>query len=84
MNCYLCNHPLARIEVESAVTKTVYRVCSVCDETGVYCYNCERPIRSDEEKFYKDNAWGAPELDEPNCVDCFESAVDHYLETLQW
>lgn len=78
--CYLCGGRNVRVEVDSLVTSHgTFFVCGVCDERGEYCYGCERPIRSEEQKFYKSGPWGAPDVD-PWCVQCYEALIDERVE----
>ena len=80
MKCYLCDRNTARVTVDSR--RGTFTVCGVCDEVGTFCDRCERPMRSEEEKFFFTGPWGAPIEDEPYCAQCQDVLVDHYLESL--
>ena len=79
MKCYLCGRDNARVVVE--LQYSTLTVCRVCDQVGTFCVRCDRPIRSEEEKFFAETPWGDVN-DGPSCGDCERGRVDHWLETV--
>lgn len=79
--CHLCGSKNVRVELHSIVnSRGTFFVCDVCNESATYCYQCESPMRPEDERFYRDNGWGAPALDEPHCEHCHDAWVDQWLE----
>jgi hypothetical protein len=79
MDCYLCGRKSARVAVE--VSGTRYVVCGVCDERGVFCERCDRPIKDGDEKYEVLGAWDAP-TGEYQCGNCAEFVFDSYQESM--
>jgi hypothetical protein len=80
MMCYLCGSKYARVSVTSTYDQT-YFVCRICDERGVFCERCERPIPSGEDKYELRGAYDSP-TGEYECHGCAESRSDAYHESM--
>ena len=80
MKCYLCDRNTARVTVDTRWG--TFTVCGVCDEVGEFCDLCERPMRSEEDKYhFEAGPWGGvPSA--PYCFNCQDAMVDDYLENL--
>ena len=80
MSCYLCGRNSAPVRVErQGQPDEVYRVCSVCDERGVYCFTCDVPLGDRDEKYDLDMGWYAKT--EVECGRCAETRFEFYAES---
>jgi len=78
MKCYLCGRNSARVLVESSSGET-YTVCGVCDERGVYCDSCDKPLKGGDDQHEILGAWDSP-TGRFNCETCAEGAYERYQE----
>jgi hypothetical protein len=79
MDCYLCGRKSGKVAVEVGGTQFV--VCGVCDERGVFCDSCDKPLRADDSKYEVLGAWDTP-TGRFDCEACAEGAYDRYQESM--
>ena len=81
MSCYLCGRKSAPVKVErQGQPDEAYRVCSVCDERGVYCFTCDVPLGDRDDRFELDMGWYAKT--EVECGRCAEVRFEQYQESM--
>jgi len=79
MDCYLCGRKYGRVTVESCGTQFV--VCGVCDERGVFCDSCDKPLRAEDNRYEVLGPWDTP-TGRFDCEGCAEGAFDRYQERM--
>lgn len=79
MNCYLCGRKSGSVAVY--VGDTRYVVCGVCNERGVFCDSCDKPLKADDGKCEVMGAWDTP-TGRFDCEECAEGAFDRYQERM--
>lgn len=75
MDCYLCGKNSARVVVEVRGGDR-YTVCSVCNERGLYCFTCDKPLKDGDERHPFNSR-----SDEFQCEACVEAALWAYQES---
>jgi len=78
--CYLCGRKSPRLTV-SSIYDQYFEVCNGCVESGNFCFGCDLPLSSTDDKYELRGAWGQLTGDY-ECHNCAELRFDNYQESM--